>query len=50
MFTPMVVLHAMSEYVQYALDDAEAEAFQGVFESTKEEIIKMYSEAGENAS
>jgi hypothetical protein len=45
----MIVLRAMSSYVNYALEKAEAEGFQTLFGDTAAEIMKAYDDAGEDA-
>lgn len=49
MFVPLIMLHAMSAYVTYTLNEDEAKAMQNIFESTSEEIMRVYGEAGEDA-
>jgi hypothetical protein len=49
MFIPVFVLHAMGTFVRYALTDAEAQVISGLFESTEQEIMRIYTEAGEDA-
>ena len=46
LFVPKVVLHAMSSYVQYAFEDLpETQAFEGLFQSTRDEITRIYTES-----
>jgi hypothetical protein len=49
MFIPRIMLHAMGVFVQFVVDQQEAEVFTGLFESTEEEIMRIYTEAGEDA-
>lgn len=49
MFTPLIVLHAMTALVRCVLDDDGATAFSGLFASTEAEIMRIYNEAGEDA-
>jgi hypothetical protein len=49
MFVPLIMLHAMSAYVSYTLKEDEATAMQSLFESTSEEIMRVYGEAGDDA-
>ena len=49
MFVPLIVLNAMTSYVQYVLEDGEAQVFSDLFESTEQEILRAYNEAGEDA-
>jgi hypothetical protein len=46
MFIPLIMLHAMSAYVGYTLEDDEAKAMQKYFEITSEEIMRIYNEVG----
>jgi hypothetical protein len=43
------VLHAMGTFVRYVLSDKEAQVLSGLFDSTEEEIKRIYNEAGEDA-
>lgn len=43
-FVPKVILGALSVYVEYALQDAEAETFKRLFESTEQELDKVNAE------
>jgi Family of unknown function (DUF5677) len=49
MFVPLIVLAAMAEYARYTLDKDDADAFDVLFASTKDEIMRIYNEAGEDA-
>jgi len=46
MFVPVIVLAAMTAYARYAFQESEeAKAFEGLFESTKLEIMRIYTES-----
>jgi hypothetical protein len=46
MFVPLVVLAAMSAYVEYALEKTEdAKIFKDLFDSTEDEIMRLYVDA-----
>ena len=46
MFVPLIILAAMSVYVQYAFGESgETEAFRNLFESTEAEIMRLYTES-----
>jgi hypothetical protein len=45
----VIVLHAMSDYVGYAVNDDAATAFQNIFKPTEEEIMRIYTDAGDDA-
>jgi hypothetical protein len=45
MYVCLLTLSALRAYVGYALDDAAAETFVGLFTSTEEEIMRVYTEA-----
>ena len=46
MFVPLVVLAAMSAYVEYALEKTEdARTFKDLFDSTEKEIMRLYADA-----
>jgi hypothetical protein len=49
MFVPLIMLHAMSAYADYTLNEDQAKAFMSIFESTSEEIMRVYTEAGDEA-
>lgn len=49
MFTPVIVLHAMGTFVRYTINGEEAQVLSGLFNSTEEEIMRIYIEAGEDA-
>jgi len=49
MFVPLIVLHAMADYVRYTLEQDDANALNGLFTSTEHEIMRIYNEAGEDA-
>ena len=49
MFIPVIVLHALGTFVRYALTDEEAQVVSSLFKSTEEEIMRIYTEAGEDA-
>lgn len=49
MFVPRIMLHAMSAYVGYTLKEEEAEEMQNILETTSEEIMRVYGEAGDDA-
>jgi hypothetical protein len=48
MFVPVIVLETMRSIVRYTLEDGEAQALCGLFDSTEEEIKHLYMEAGED--
>jgi hypothetical protein len=43
------VLHALRTFARYVLTDEEAQVASGLFQSTDEEIMRVYTEAGEDA-
>ena len=46
MFVSILVLRALGAYVNYAFEDTEdLETFAGLFDSTEEEIMRVYTEA-----
>ncbi|SRR6266705_174688 len=46
MFVPLIVLAAMSAYIRYVFQKSEeAGAFESLFESTKAELMRIYTEA-----
>jgi hypothetical protein len=45
MFVPKIALHAMMAFVRHILDESEAQALFRLFESTEEEIMRIYAEA-----
>jgi hypothetical protein len=49
MFIPVIVLHALGTFVRYALTDEGAQVVSSLFKSTEEEIMRIYTEAGEDA-
>lgn len=49
MFVPIIVLNAMRAIVQYTLEEKEADVLCGLFDSTEKEIMRVYTEAGEDA-
>ena len=49
MFVPLIVLHAMTDYVRYTLDTDAANAWNVLFTSTENEIRRIYNEAGEDS-
>ena len=49
MFIPVIVLHALGTFVRYVLTDEGAQVVSGLFKSTEEEIMRVYTEAGEDA-
>ncbi len=49
MFVPRIVLHAMRGFVRHTLEGDEADALCGLFDSTEEEIMRVYAEAGDDA-
>ena len=49
MFIPLIVSHAMGTFVPYVLNDREAQVLSDLFDSTEKEIMRIYTEAGEDA-
>jgi hypothetical protein len=49
MFVPSIVLQAMSSYIRYVVEEAQAEAMLDIFEATGQQIMGVYEEAGHNA-
>ena len=49
MFIPRIVLHAMGTFVRYVLNDREAQVLSDLFDSTEKEIMRIYTEAGQDA-
>jgi uncharacterized protein DUF5677 len=45
-FVPLMVLQALSAYVQFAFEEPEGRAFVELFESTELELMRLYEEAG----
>jgi Family of unknown function (DUF5677) len=45
LFVSIFVLKAMTAYLRYALEDAERQAFESLFKSTEQEIVRVYTEA-----
>ena len=48
MFVPLIVLHAMTDYVRYTLDTDAANAWNVLFTSTENEIRRIYNEGGKS--
>jgi hypothetical protein len=49
MFVPFIVLRALGTFVRYVLPDEGAQVICNLFKSTEEEIMRVYTEAGEDA-
>jgi hypothetical protein len=49
MFIRTIVLRALGTFARYVVTDEEAQVVSGLFQSTEEEIMRIYTEAGEDA-